>query len=72
MCHDEVPPVPVAYSDYGEIIGPNAEGVLRERTECPTCGQRLERITATPWHLARSHGRARLLETPLGPQVLLR
>ena len=61
-CAADVPPVPFAHSSYDEIIGPNAEGVVTERTQCPTCGERLERTPARNWHLERCHEIAGLVE----------
>jgi hypothetical protein len=54
VCDDDVPPVTsFGYGTYGEILGPDAHGLLTERTECPACGEPLERHPAMRWHLAR-------------------
>ena len=52
-CEDVVPPVSFSRDPQGEIFGPNDEGLLAERTRCPTCYESLERIPGAKWHIAR-------------------
>jgi len=54
--------VPFAHSSYGEIIGPNAEGLVTERTKCATCGEPLERTPPHQWHIERCQEPAGLVE----------